>query len=101
MPLPGEELLIDWTTEDGWQVICTAMDWSRCRFVRVARDQTASTTLLLLAECFETAGGVPKVVLADRMGSRHPDAATAPGAATPAAARRQGHGRTRRPSRLA
>jgi hypothetical protein len=28
----------------------------------------AATTIGLLAECFETLGGVPKIVLADRMG---------------------------------
>ena len=42
--------------------------WSRVRFVRFATDEKADTTLRLLAECFETLGGVPKVVLADRMG---------------------------------
>jgi len=42
--------------------------WSRFRFVRFAADERASTTLGLLAECFEALGGVPKTVLADRMG---------------------------------
>ena len=42
--------------------------WSRWRFVRFATDEKATTTLVLLAECFEAMGGVPKVVLADRMG---------------------------------
>lgn len=42
--------------------------WSRVRFVRFAADETAATTLALLAECLEYLGGVPKVVLADRMG---------------------------------
>ncbi len=42
--------------------------WSRWRFVRLASDEKATTTLGLLAECFEALGGVPKVVLADRMG---------------------------------
>jgi transposase len=41
---------------------------SRYRFVRVARDQRATTTLAFLAECFEELEGVPAVVLADRMG---------------------------------
>ena len=35
--------------------------------MRFATDQTQATTLRLLAECFETLGGVPAVVLADRM----------------------------------
>ena len=39
----------------------------RVRFVRFAADERAATTMSLLAECFETLGGVPKVVLADRM----------------------------------
>jgi hypothetical protein len=38
------------------------------RFVRFAGDETAATTMALLAECFETLGGVPAKVLADRMG---------------------------------
>jgi hypothetical protein len=42
--------------------------WSRFRFVRFAGNERAETTLALLAECFETLGAVPKVVLADRMG---------------------------------
>lgn len=42
--------------------------WSRVRFVRFAADESQATTLRLLAECFETLGGVPAVVLADRMG---------------------------------
>ena len=41
----------------------------RWRFVRFANDEKASTTLEMLARCFEAMGGVPKVVLADRMGS--------------------------------
>ena len=65
---PGEHLVIDWTTEGGWQVFCAVLPWSRWRFVRFARDQRAETTMRLLAECFEEAGGVPAVVLADRMG---------------------------------
>jgi transposase len=65
---PGEHLVIDWTTEAGWQIFCAVLPWSRWRFVRFARDQKAATTMRLLAECFEEAGGVPHVVLADRMG---------------------------------
>jgi len=40
----------------------------RVRFVRFTADQTLPTTLRLLAECFTELGGVPAVVLADRMG---------------------------------
>ena len=36
--------------------------------MRFARREDQATTLCLLAECFETLGGVPAVVLADRMG---------------------------------
>ncbi len=68
VPTPGEHLVIDWATEGGWQIFCAVLAWSRWRFVRVARDQKAATTMRLLAECFEELGGVPKVVLADRMG---------------------------------
>jgi hypothetical protein len=49
-------------------VFCAVLAWSRVRFVRFAADEKAGTTLSLLAECFETVGGVPKTVLADRMG---------------------------------
>jgi transposase len=64
---PGEHLVIDWGTEFGLHVFCAIAPWSRFRFVRFAADETAATTLRLLAECFEVLGGVPKVVLADRM----------------------------------
>jgi hypothetical protein len=61
-------LVIDWGVEGGLHVFCAVLAWSRWRFVRFATDQRAQTTLGLLAECFETLGGVPQVVLADRMG---------------------------------
>jgi hypothetical protein len=51
----------------GWEVFCAVLAWSRYRFVRCARDQRRETTLGLLAECFEALGGVPAVVLSDRM----------------------------------
>jgi transposase len=50
------------------KVFCAVVAWSRFRFVRFARDETAATTFSLLAECFEMLGGVPAKVLADRMG---------------------------------
>lgn len=65
---PGETLIIDWGSEAGLHVFCAVSAWSRWRFVRFASDETAATTLAMLAECFEALGGVPKVVLADRMG---------------------------------
>jgi transposase len=68
VPVPGEHLAIDWCSAYGWQIFCAVLLWSRWRFVRVARDQKAATTMGLLAECFELLGGTPKVVLADRMG---------------------------------
>lgn len=66
--LPGETLVIDWGTIGGLHVFCAVLAWSRVRFVRFARDETAATTLAFLAECFEFLGGVPAKVLADRMG---------------------------------
>jgi transposase len=66
--LAGETLVIDWGTIGGLHVFCAVLAWSRVRFVRFARDETAATTLALLAECFEELGGVPAKVLADRMG---------------------------------
>jgi transposase len=69
---PGEVLAIDWGTEQvagrTVHVFCAVLAWSRFRFVRFAADKKQTTTLGLLAECFEILGGVPKVVLADRMG---------------------------------
>jgi transposase len=65
---PGETLIIDWGVQDGVHVFCAVLAWSRFRFVRFAADEKAATTLAMLAECFEELGGVPKVVLADRMG---------------------------------
>ncbi len=67
-PVPGEHLVIDWGSEGGCHVFCAVLAWSRVRFVRFAADESQATTLALLAECFETLGGVPAVVLADRMG---------------------------------
>ena len=65
---PGEHLVIDWGVLGGLHVFCAVLAWSRVRFVRFAEDERADTTMGLLAECFEVLGGVPKVVLADRMG---------------------------------
>jgi len=65
---PGGHLVIDWGVLGRLHVFCAVLAWSRVRFVRFALDERAETTMRLLAECFETLGGVPKVVLADRMG---------------------------------
>jgi transposase len=65
---PGDTLVIDWGVEDELHVFCAVLAWSRWRFVRLAADEKAATTMALLAECFEALGGVPKIVLADRMG---------------------------------
>ncbi|MFJ2033858.1 IS21 family transposase [Streptosporangium sp. NPDC087985] len=66
---PGEMLVIDWgDAGGGLHVFCAVLAWSRIRFVRFADNERATTTLRLLAECFEELGGVPKMVLADRMG---------------------------------
>ena len=68
VPIAGEHLVIDWGEIAGLKVFCAVLAWSRTRFVRFATDERQATTLRLLAECFETVGGVPAVVLADRMG---------------------------------
>jgi transposase len=66
---PGDTVVIDWgTLPGGIHVVCAVLAWSRIRFVRYARDETAATTFAMLAECFEALGGVPAKVLADRMG---------------------------------
>ena len=67
-PVPGEHLVFDWGEEDGLQIFCAVLAWSRWRFVRFAQRQDQATTLALLAECFELLGGVPGVLLTDRMG---------------------------------
>ena len=65
---PGEHLVIDWGTQDEVHGFCAALAWSRWRFVRFAADEKSATTLAMLGECFAELGGVPQVVLADRMG---------------------------------
>ncbi|MGA8014917.1 MAG: IS21 family transposase [Candidatus Dormiibacterota bacterium] len=68
VPTAGEHLVIDWGEEGVLRIFCAVLAWSRYRFVRFASDQRRETTLRLLAQCFEELGGVPGVVLADRMG---------------------------------
>lgn len=73
VPEPGQHLLIDYgdITEGsnaGLKLFTAVLAWSRWRFVRFCRDESLETTLRMLAECFEAMGGVPAVVLADRMG---------------------------------
>lgn len=65
---PGQHLAIDWGVLGGLHVFCAVLAWSRMRFVRFAADERADTTMAMLAECFDALGGVPGVVLADRMG---------------------------------
>jgi transposase len=64
----GETLVVDRRSEGPLHVFGAVLARSRWRFVRFAADERAETTLARLAECFELLGGVPKVVLADRMG---------------------------------
>ena len=66
--IPGEVLAIDWGSTGSLHVFCAVLAWSRFRFVRFAANERSETTLAMLAGCFEELGGVPKVVLADRMG---------------------------------
>ena len=65
---PGDTLVIDWGSVGGLHVFCAVLAWSRVRFVRFAANEKSETTLRMLAEGFEVLGGVPKTVLADRMG---------------------------------
>jgi hypothetical protein len=53
----GDTLVIDWGVQAGLHVFCAVLAWSRVRFVRFAADEKSSTTLRLLAECFEALGG--------------------------------------------
>jgi transposase len=70
---PGDTLVIDWGSEGPLHVFCAVAAWSRFRFVRFGADERAETTLALVAECLEVLGGVPKVVLSDRMGCLRAD----------------------------
>jgi transposase len=65
---PGDVLAIDWGQIGQLHVFCAVLAWSRIRFVIFADNERAETTLAALAACFEFLGGVPKSVLADRMG---------------------------------
>lgn len=67
IPSPGGHLVIDWTPAGGLQMFGAVLAWCRHRFVRFAADQRRQTTLRLIAECLEEIGGVPAVVLSDRM----------------------------------
>jgi transposase len=65
---PGDVLAIDWGTIGTLHVFCAVLAWSRVRFIYFADNERSETTLAALAACFEFLGGVPKTVLADRMG---------------------------------
>ncbi|MFI5035009.1 MAG: IS21 family transposase [Acidimicrobiales bacterium] len=65
---PGDVLAIDWGAIGTLHVFCAVLAWSRVRFIYFADNERADTTLAALAACFEFLGGVPKTVLADRMG---------------------------------
>lgn len=65
---PGDVLAIDWGAIGTLHVFCAVLAWSRVRFIYFADNERAETTLEALAACFEYLGGVPKTVLADRMG---------------------------------
>ncbi len=65
---PGDVLAIDWGVIGSLHVFCAVLAWSRVRFIYFADNERSETTLAALAACFEFLGGVPKTVLADRMG---------------------------------
>jgi len=65
---PGDVLAIDWGAIGTLHVFCAVLAWSRVRFIYFADNERSETTLAALAACFEFLGGVPKTVLADRMG---------------------------------
>lgn len=68
VPAAGEHLVFDWGEEGDVRLFCAVLAFSRYRFVRFASDERRETTLALLAECLEEIGGVPAVLLTDRMG---------------------------------
>ena len=65
---PGDVLAVDWGAIGTLHVFCAVLAWSRVRFIYFADNERSETTLAALAACFEYLGGVPKTVLADRMG---------------------------------
>ena len=65
---PGDVLAIDWGAIGNLHVFCAVLAWSRVRFIYFADNERSETTLAAQAACFEFLGGVPKTVLADRMG---------------------------------
>lgn len=65
---PGDVLAIDWGAIGTLHVFCAVLAWSRVRFIYFADNERSETTLAALAACFEFLGGVPRTVLADRMG---------------------------------
>jgi hypothetical protein len=65
---PGDVLAIDWGQIGALHVFCAVLAFSRIRFVFFADNERSETTLACLARCFDYLGGVPKTVLADRMG---------------------------------
>ncbi|HEY5265246.1 MAG TPA: IS21 family transposase [Acidimicrobiales bacterium] len=65
---PGDVLAIDWGVIGTLHVFCAVLAWSRVRFIYFADNERSETTLAALAACFEYLGGVPRTVLADRMG---------------------------------
>lgn len=67
VPVPGQHLVVDYTPVGRWRLFGAVLAWSRYRFVRLAINETRDTTLGLLASCFDELGGVPAVVLTDRM----------------------------------
>lgn len=67
VPTPGQHLVVDYTPVGRWRLFGAVLAWSRYRFVRFVADETRPTTLDLLAACLEDLGGVPAVVLTDRM----------------------------------
>ena len=65
---PGDVLAIDWGVIGNLHVFCAVLAWSRVRFIYFADNERSETTLAALGACFEFLGGVPRTVLADRMG---------------------------------
>jgi transposase len=66
--VPGDVLAIDWGEIGPLHVFCAVLAWSRVRFVAFSDREDADTTLRFIAECLESLGAVPHVVLSDRMG---------------------------------
>lgn len=57
---PGEHLVIDWGVQQGVHGFCAVLAWSQWRFVRLAADEKAATTLGCWPSASRLSAGCPR-----------------------------------------